>query len=177
MTDPISSSSSAYHPHTQSPAEAHRMFEIQFETAVLGIFVAASGQDGSTQHQVSQLKKGIQSGKPTAELASDLNQLISQINVTIIPGKAPLPSFLFTTEGSQVQALTHHAITLQKCLNTLSENGGMPWEEEKKLFSDLTLLIGTIPQITPEQAYGKLNEVIEKANAHLPSQYQIPALR
>ncbi len=176
MTDAISPSSSAYHPHSQSPAEAHRMFEIQFETAVLGIFVAATGQDGSVKRQVSQLKNGIKSGKPTAELATSLNQLVSQINTTVVPGKAPFPSFLFTSEGSQVQALTHHAITLQKCLNTLSENGEMPWDEENKLFNELSTLVRTIPQITPEQAYDKLNYVIELANAHLPSHYQIPEL-
>lgn len=176
MTDSISPSSSAYHPHSQSPAEAHRMFEIQFETAVLGIFVATTGQDGSAKRQVSQLKNGIKSGAPTAELGTSLNQLVSQINTTVVPGKALFPAFLFTSEGSQVQALTHHAITLQKCLNTLSENGGMPWEEEKKLFTELSTLVRTIPQLTPKQAFDTLNEVIEKANTHLPSNFQIPPL-
>lgn len=176
MTDAISPSGPTYHAHNQSNSETHRMFEIQFETAVLGIFVATTGQDGSVKHQVSQLKNGMKSGTPTAELATSLNQLVSQINTTIVPGKAPFPAFLFTSEGSQVQALTHHTITLQKCLNTLSENGGMPWEEEKKLFTELSTLVHMIPQITPEQAFDKLNEVIDKANAHLSSNFQIPTL-
>lgn len=177
MTDAISPSGPAHHiSPSQSPQERHRMFEIQFETSVLGIFVAVTGQNGSMQHQVSQLKNGIKAGNPPAELASGLNQLVSQINTSIAPGKAPFPTFLFSSEGSQAQALTHHAITLEKCLNTLAEHGHLPWPQEHQLFSQLAGLVNTIPQIPAAQAYSELNHVIDQANAHLIRRYQIPSL-
>src|SRR5262249_45827831 len=107
-------------------------------------------------------------------LAGDLNTLITQINSNMVPGKAQLPSFQFSTEGSQVQALTHQAITLEKCLNALSEQGILPWIEESRFFGQLSVLISTTPQITPEQFYAQFNAVIDQANAHLPKEYKIP---
>lgn len=177
MTGAIPPSGSTYpEPPSQSPQETHRMLEIQFETSVLGIFVSVTGQNGSMQRQISQLKNGINSGQPTSQLATGVNQLVSQINTTIIPGKPQFPTFLFSSEGSQAQALTHHAITLEKCLNTLSQNGQLPWAQESKMFNELSTLISVIPQITPQQASSKLNDVIDQANANLPGQYQIPSL-
>jgi hypothetical protein len=160
----------------ESPQERQKLFEIQFQTAVLGIYIAVSGQNGSCEQQLSHIKDGMKSGKATGELAGLLNQLVMQINQTIIPGKAPFPPFQFSTEGSQAQALTNHATTLEKCLNALAEYNQFPWAQEQPLFAQLTSLINTISQLSPAQAFDQINAVINQANGHLSSKFQIPPL-
>ncbi len=178
MTTPIHPSGSSYSlPQTQSPQERKKLFELQFETAVLGIFVAVTGQNNSPiQRQISQLKNGIAAAQPPDQLATSLNQLISQINTTIVPGMAKFPQFQFSGEGSQVQATTYQAITLEKGLLILSEKGHLDPRKEQKLFEQLSSLIGSIAQMTSDQAYSHLNQIIDQANSALPSAYQIPHL-
>lgn len=177
MTQPIGPSDSANSvPAPQSPQEKQKLFELQFQIAVISDYIAVSGQNGSTQQQLNQLKKGLESGQPPDQLASNLNQLISQINNSIIPGKAAFPTFSFSSTGSQVQAITHYAISLEKFLNTAAEKGIINWPNEQKLFKELSSLIENVGQLTPEQAFNKLNELIEEANADLPTQYKLPKI-
>ena len=161
---------------TQTPQERQKTFEIQFATAVLGNFVAITQQNSSIQSQISKLKSGLASGQSPDQLATSLNQLISQINNGIVPGKPHFPYFSFSSEGSQVQALRNFSLSLEKFLNTAAEKGSLNWNDEQKLFGELSYLVNNIGQMTPEQAFDKLNGVIEAANNHLPQKYQLPTI-
>ena len=162
--------------NTQSPQERQKYFEIQFETAVLSSFVAITQKNSPLQSQLSKIKNGLDSGEPPEQLATHLNHCIAQINQTLTPEKLPFPPFNFSTEGSQVQTLCNFTLSVQKFLNTAAEKGELPWNEEQKLFSELSSLGNTIGQMTPEQAFDHLNGVIERANRLLPRDYQIPTL-
>ena len=163
-------------PNRETSQERQRLQEIQFETALLGIFISVSGQNSSFSHQLSQIKNGLTTGQPATQLASNVNLLITQINTTIIPGKAKFPSFQFSDEGSQTQALTHLAIGLEKCLNTVGEKSKISWKSEETLFGNLSHLIAGMGQLTSQQALSKLNEIIASANTSLPQQYQLPLI-
>lgn len=162
------------HGSSESPQEKQKLFEIQFETSVLGIYVAVSGQNGSIQKQLSHVKNSLASGKSPDQLTESLNQTISQMNQSMVPGTPPFPPFQFTSEGSQRAILTNHALALKKCLNALAENGKIDPSEEQKLMGSLTHLTNHMGQLTPTQAYQQFNGIIQSANDHLSKPYHFP---
>lgn len=160
----------------ETPQEKQKLFEIEFETAILGDYISVSEKNGSLKQQISKLKNELLSGQSSEHLAASLNQLIDQINRTISPGKAKFPPFQFSSEGSSATALTHYAMTLEKLLNAAAEKGAVAWNSEQTLFRDLSALISCIPSMTPSQATERLNSLIDQANAVLPSSLHIPSL-
>lgn len=161
---------------SQTPQERQRLFEIQFATEVLSAYVSITRQDGSVKQQLSKLKNGLASGQSPDQLAPDLNQVISQINSGIVPGKALFPPFSFSSGGSETQALANFCISLEKLLHTAGETGNIPWKHVEKIFGELSTLISNIGQMTSEQAFNKLNGAIEEANKDLPAQYTLPTI-
>lgn len=170
--------SDSLHPtqDSQTPQEKQKLFEIQFETAVLSAYVSITNQNGSVKQQLSKIKNGAESGQPPDQLATSVNQVIAQINTGVIPGKIAFPSFSFSTDGAQVQAIRNFALSVEKFLNTASEKGNIHWKDEEKLFGHLSDLVYNVGQMTPEQAFNKLNGVIEQANEHLPAHFQLPTI-
>lgn len=158
----------------ETPQEKHQLFEIEFLTAVLSDYVAVSRQNGSAKELLSKLKNGLASGQSPAQLGTQLNDLISQINSGIVPGKAKFPDFNST--GDQTQAVIHCAFCLEKLLNAAAEKGDIKWKDEEKLFNELSDLIYNGGQMAPEQAFKKLNGVIEEANSALPAHQKLPII-
>jgi hypothetical protein len=170
MVQPVSPLGSASVTHgSQSSQEKQKLFEIQFETDVLGSYLASTRQNGSLKAQLDNIKKGLASGKSPDLLVSDLNSLISQINQhTPSP---PFPSFSFTSEGSQVTALQYYCITLEKLIHSVSKG-----PQEQNLFKELASLWNDVGQISSEQAFGALNGVIEKINDAFPDKCHISTI-
>jgi len=160
---------------SQTPEEKQKSFEIQFETEVLSAYVSITGQNGSVKQHLSKLKNGLASGQAPDQLAAGLNQVISQINNQTVP-EENLPAFGFSSDGNQTQAVGCFGLTLEKLLHVASEKGNIQWKDEEKLFGELSSLIYNVEQMIPEQAFKKLNGIIEEANNNLPAQYKLPAI-
>jgi hypothetical protein len=176
MVSSVQASDSSDNISYKTPQEKQKRFELIFEIDVLSCYISMLQQNGSLQSQLSKLKNGLESGQSTDQLASNLNQLISQINDQIVPGKPPFPFFSFSNEGSQVQALRNFTLSVQKFINTAAERGQMNWNDEQKLFGELSSLVNNMGQMTPEQAFEKLNGIIEESNQHLSHNYQLPTI-
>lgn len=176
MVHPIGQSG-GIEPHlsSQSPEERQKLFELQFQTAVISDYVAITQQQhGSVQDNLSKIKSDLSSGKSPDSVAASMNQLISQLNTGVIPGKAPFPTFHFSSEGSDVRTISHFALSLEKFINTAAEKGNIQWANEQKLFKDLTTLIDKCAQMTTEQAYSNLNTLVEEVNKALPGHMRLP---
>jgi hypothetical protein len=176
MVYPVHPSDSAGDIAPSGPSENKRkLFEIQFQTAVIGAYVAITGENGSISQQLSKLKDGLQSGAPADKLANGINLLISQINGHMAVSKANFPTFRFTSEGSETQALMNHGISLEKLLNAAAEKGHVERKEQEKLFGELSDFILSVGQMTSEQAYNKLNGLVDQVNDQVPG-LQLPSI-
>jgi hypothetical protein len=165
-------------PQQQNRQERRQLLEIEFETAVLGIFVAVSGQNHTPQQQqLSKIKNALASGEQnSSQLVSALNQLIGEINEQITPGKPKFPHFVDDPEGNQPLSLTHFAITLEKCLQALGEKSVLPWKQEENLFQELKNAITEIQKKNPAQGLNRINHVIDEMNQILEGESHIPTL-
>lgn len=177
MIQPIDRSNlSSSIPQEASPHERQKLFEIQFETSVLGTFIAVSEKNDVFNPQLSKIKNGLVSGQSPDQLHRGLNDLIDQINQSSPPEAAPFPPFQFSTEGSESVALSNFVVSLEKVLNVAGKNGVVDWSKEAQLFSKLSSLERNLRGMTTYQVFEQLNQLIVQANESLSAHLHIPSL-
>ncbi len=163
------------HPR-ETLAERKKRFEMKWEMSIIGIYVAVSRKGGDATHPLDTLKKDLDSDKPPEQLVPAMNQVIDLINNDLPPGAAPLPPFDLTSGGNEAKAMAQYAITLEKFLNVVAEQGQIPWKEQETLFNQTRALVDHIGAIPLDEAVNRLNTIIEEANQSLPLPFQLEAL-
>lgn len=163
MAPPVSPDPSYVYP-SQSHHEEQNMFELEWEMAVLGAYLAAAQKNSPLGAHLSTLNNALGEGKMTpVQSASELNQLISQINFHSGKGVEQLPSFEFTTKNASA-ALNCFSKTLEKLVDQLTANNPLSTSlsrESKSLFEAIT---SGLYDNRPIEAIQKLNQLIQEIN-------------
>lgn len=164
------------HPQ-ESQSEKQKLFDIQFETSVIGMYVAVSQKNGNISHQLETIKKGMKAGEKPEKLVPAMNHLIDEINKDIPSGKATFPPFELTAHHTQF-ALQNYARTLEKFFNVAAEKGKISWSHQEELFKETSALWAKLDEgnIPMHEAKNNLNAIIEQANQHLPQEFQLKPL-
>ncbi|NGX60978.1 MAG: hypothetical protein K940chlam9_00455 [Chlamydiae bacterium] len=173
MVEPVSPQSippSNY--QSQSPEEQKKLFSIQFETSVIGIYLSVHQMNGNLEHQNNAIKKGAKGGQDPEQLSPQINQLIDQINQAV-PENPTLPSFHFASSGNEQAAISGYAHSLSSILQST-----VPAQASGTI-AQLNTLASQVEkgQIPTPAALDQLNQLIGQTNQALPPAFdKVPNL-